>query len=163
MMLLVAACLVMVACNNKPAEVEEPTVDSTEVVTEEPAPCCQMMKDWADFDNKTVEEQTAMVEKRGECITNKLANVNMDEIQCEKAKNELPAFIEKWNKEFAGADLAGKKALIDEFDTFKCLKADKCCKEKEEAACDNKCGKDCKKECCGDKCEGEKCQHNCKK
>lgn len=192
MFLIAACCLTFVACNNKPAETEEPTTDSTEVVAEQPA-CCPMMQEWADFDNKTAEEQEALITKRAECINHILAEVNIDEIECPKAKTELPAFIEKWNKEFATADLAAKKALIDEFDTFKCLKKqegnccqnkckccndkcgkdckcedckccnDKCGKDCKCEGCDNKCGKDCKTECCKDKCEGEKCQHNCKK
>ena len=160
MLLIAACCLVFVACNNKPAETEE-TTDSTEVVVDQPQEeaCCPMMKDWAEFDTKTVEEQTALVEKRAECINKKLAEVNLDEIQCPKAKAELPAFIEKWNKEFAGADLAAKKALIDEFDSFKCLKGHKegCCKEgKDECKgeCKDQCNHECKDNCKGNcKCE----------
>lgn len=146
LMLLVAACLVMVACNNKPAEVVEPETDTTAVVEEE-HPCCQMMKDWADFDNKTAEEQAALIEKRGEKITAMFAEKNIEEIECPEMKAELGAFVEKWNKEYAEADQAGKKALIDEMD----------------ALMQKFCPKDgcCKKECCGkegcEKHEGEGC------
>ena len=146
LMLLVAACLVMVACNNKPAEVVEPEIDSTAVVEEE-HPCCQMMKDWADFDNKTAEEQAALIEKRGEKINAMFAEKNIEEIECPEMKAELGTFIEKWNKEYAAADQAGKKALIDEMD----------------ALMQKFCPKDgcCKKECCGkegcEKHEGEGC------
>lgn len=160
MLLIAACCFVFTACNNKPAETEEPVADTTvEVVAEQPAePCCPMMQEWADFDNKTVEEQGALIEKRGECITKKLAEVNLDEIQCPKAKEELPAFIEKWNKEFATADAAAKKALIDEFDTFKCLKHHEgnCCKE------EGKCGDNCAKENCGN-CQHKEGDCTCKK
>ena len=177
LMLLVAACLVMVACNNKPAEVEEPTTDTTAVVEEE-HPCCQMMKDWADFENKTVEEQAALIEKRGDHITHRFAEKNIEEIECPEMKAELGAFAEKWNKEFAAADPAGKKALIDEMDALmqKYCPKDGCCKKeccKKECCCDKKdcckegCCKDnctCKDECCGKegccKKEGETC---CKK
>lgn len=162
MLLIAACCFVFVACNNKTAETEEPTTDSTEVVAEQPQEeaCCPMMKDWAEFDTKTVEEQTALVEKRAECINKILAEVNLDEIQCPKAKTELPAFIEKWNKEFAGADLTAKKVLIDEFDTFKCLKPqhkDGCCKHEGECKgdCKDKCNHECKDNC-KDNCKCEK-------
>ena len=171
-MLLVAACLVMVACNNKPAEVEEPETDTTAVVEEE-HPCCQMMKDWADFDNKTAEEQAALIEKRGEKITAMFQEKNIEEIECPEMKAELGAFVEKWNKEFATADQAGKKALIDEMDALMqkfcpkdgCCKKDCCCDKKEcckEGCCKDNCT--CKDECCGKegccKKEGETC---CKK
>ena len=153
MMLLVAACLVMVACNNKPAEVEEPTTDTTAVVEEE-HPCCQMMKDWADFDNKTEEEQAALIEKRGEMLTNMFAEFNAEECPCPEAKEVLPAFIEKWNKEFAAADNAGKKALIDEFDSLmpkkECCKKD-CCEKHEGEGCCQKEGCEKHEGCCDKK------------
>lgn len=145
-MLLVAAGLMMVACNNKPAEVEENTTDTTaqEVVTEEVSPCCQMKMDWADFDNKTPEEQTALIEKRAEKINTMFTDKNLEEVECPEMKAELGAFAEKWNKEFAAADQAAKKALIDEFDAMmqKFCPKDGCCKKdgcnKEEGCCEKK-------------------------
>lgn len=170
MLLMVACCFIFTACNNKTAETEEPTTDTTAAAAEQPKEeaCCPMMKDWAEFDKKTDEEKAALVEKRAEFINKVLADLKIDEIECPKAKEELPKFVEKWNKEFTKATLEGKKALIDEFDTFKCLHPKKdCCKSdcNGENKCENKCKeencKDCKN-CCQK--DGKKCEcANCKK
>ncbi|MCQ2262845.1 MAG: hypothetical protein MJZ70_01035 [Bacteroidales bacterium] len=162
MLLIAACCMIFVACNNQKAEENNGEAAQTEQKAEcKGENCCEkMMQQWANFDNLSAEEQTKLINKRGECIGKKLAAVNLDEIACPNAKAGIQEFKTKWEG-FANADQAGKKALIDEFDGahWKHEIVD-CCGHK----CDNKCGKenctDCKS-CCGDNCKCENCKHKC--
>lgn len=168
MLLVAVCCMLFCACNNNTTqENQEATTETkTEQVEQKECKgdCCKkMMEQWQNIDNLTAEEQTQLINKRYECITKKLAEVNMEEVGCPNAKKA----IEEFKTKFAAAkDDAAKKALINEFDGAHwkhVVVGEGGCKSEEKAACDNKCGKDCKKECCKDNCKGADCKHNCKK
>lgn len=167
MLLVAACCMLFCACNNKTEENQEATTENqTEQVEQKECKgdCCKkMMEQWQNIDNMTAEEQTELINKRYECMTKKLNALNMDEIGCPNAKKA----IEDFKTRFAAAkDEAAKKELINEFDGAHWKHAvvgEGGCKHEEKAECDNKCGKDCKTECCKDNCKGGDCKHDCKK
>ena len=135
---------------------------------------------WAKFDSLAVEEQEALIAKRVECYTAKLAecaekkaecaekkehpckeNAEMTEEQkaeCIAKKAECAAKIaelaEIWAN-FEKLDLAGKKAFFDKVDSMQCLKEKKCCKKEGEKCCkeggEKKCGKEGAEKKCGHK------------
>ncbi len=163
-LMFAACCMIFVACNNQKTE---------EVANEEKAQCeqteCQkkdcckeMMEKWNNFDNLTTEEQTKLVEMKGGFITDMLSKVDLEKVECPNAKQAIQEFQTKWEG-FDKADLAGKKALIDEFDNAHWKHAvmpEKCCHGEKEGCCDKDkkegcCDKDKKEGCCDkDKKEG---------
>ena len=162
-LMLTACCMMFVACNNQKTEEvaneEKTQCEQTECQKKD---CCkEMMEKWNNFDNLTAEEQTSLIEKKGGCITKVLAEVDLEKVECPNAKQAIQEFQTKWEG-FEKADLAGKKALIDEFDNAHWKHAvmpEKCCHGEKEGCCDKDkkegcCDKDKKEGCCKDKKEG---------
>jgi len=136
---------------------------------------------WAKFDSLAVEEQEALIAKRVEIYTEKLAkcaekkaecadkkehpckeNAEMTEEQkaeCIKQKEERIAKMaelkEIFSTKFETFTLAEKKAFFDEVDALKCCKEKKCCKKEGEGCCkkggEKKCGKEDAEKKCGHK------------
>lgn len=153
-LMLIACCMMFVACNNQKTEEvaqeeqkNEQTCEKKDCCKDKHECCKKMMEDWKNFDNLTAEEQAKLIEMKSGFITDMLSKVNLDEIECPNAKQEIKDFQAKWEG-FEKADQAGKKALIDEFDNAHWKHAvmpEKCCKDKEGC-----CDKD-KEGCCKDK------------
>ena len=155
-LMLTACCMMFVACNNQKTEEVAQEEQKTEQTCEkkdcckDKHECCKkMMEDWKNFDNLTAEEQAKLIEMKGGFITDMLSKVDLEKVECPNAKQAIQEFQTKWEG-FEKADLAGKKALIDEFDNAHWKHAvmpEKCCHGEKEGCCD----KDKKESCCDKK------------
>ena len=110
MLLIAAACLVFVSCNNKPAE-EVTTEENTEVAAEEPHCCHEMTEeqkafkaDWENWENQTDERKAELIAKAKECFDQRMAEFEAHKAECEANKPECEA---------KKAECEAKKAEID--------------------------------------------------